>query len=500
LIFLLILLIYAFALGRISVPLTGDQKVYLSAALEMKEKGSFLIPYLYGVPNFLKPPFQYWMTMLGWQVFGLSLFGALIPSVLALVGAAVLVKKLSPGKNNLSALIFASTLATMTYGTTAQMEIWIVLFYLAAWFFYLEQKVALSFITVGVMAWIKGPLYPVLFVISVFFKSYLEKDFSEFRKAKFWGALFLGMIVGLLWYGLAAHTQYEALKSVFLGRENFGKIQTSQGTPFGLWLEFFATLFPILFIFVASVLDQNARERMRKEKVFWLSYALIPALFFTFFPYRVNTYLYLLTPVVAWMSVFSPNPSLWVKCCLRSLVILLSAFALVLTFRLSAGGWITVGLASVIGLCLIAWAFSNFRFQGMWVAVSSLILVNLIRMGATEIGEWDLKPLRDVSQSELAYRIESGHEDIWHEIGLVSSALGKVIERVKTPEEEKAFTTRGGVLILSDEQVPSSDLHCDPWRRLKRRMKFPLKPLLLSGLSRDDPDLHRTFQLCRLIK
>ena len=139
-IFVFILIAYGVALSRMSVPLTGDQKVYISVALEMKERASYLIPYLFDRPNFLKPPFQYWMTLLGWKVFGVSIIGAIIPSVLALVAAAYLVRRLSVTRSNLSALVFSSTLATMTYGTTAQMEIWIVLFYLGAWIFYLEKK------------------------------------------------------------------------------------------------------------------------------------------------------------------------------------------------------------------------------------------------------------------------------------------------------------------------------------------------------------------------
>ena len=47
-------------LGKMSVPLTGDQKVYLSTALEMRESGSWLIPKLFGESSYYKPPLQYW--------------------------------------------------------------------------------------------------------------------------------------------------------------------------------------------------------------------------------------------------------------------------------------------------------------------------------------------------------------------------------------------------------------------------------------------------------
>lgn len=500
-IFVLILVCYSLGLWRMSVPMTGDQKTYLSIALEMKEKGSILIPYLYGQPNFLKPPLQYWMTLIGWKLFGLSLFGALLPSVLALVASSWLVQKISKSTTPLPALVFASTLATMTYGTTAQMEIWIVAFYLAAWALYLEKKLLLTFVTVGVMAWVKGPLYPVLFVLSIFFKAYLDHNLIVLKKPKFLLSLLLGILVGLSWYFAAATTHYQALRDVFFGRENFGKLQTSQGTPWGLWGEFIMTLFPVVYLVIVSVADPEFKNRFKTHGKLWLSYALIPALFFTFFPYRVNTYLYLLTPVIAWMTVTHPHPSRPLKLLMSAFVVIIALVGGILSYRLWSGQWISLVIALSLAVTLTVWALANIRLNAIWVGVSSLILVNLIRFGATDIGEWDLRPLREVaSASEFEYRIEPNQEDIWHEFGLISSALARSIHYVSTPEQEIEKLNLGETLLLSEDQFPLSNEVCSPWRRLKRRTKFPVYDLLFSGLSIEDPSLHRNFKFCRLRK
>ena len=499
-IFILIFVLYAATLFGMSVPLTGDQKVYLSIALEMKEKGSFLIPYLFDRANFLKPPFQYWMTLLGWQVFGFNLFGALVPSVIAIVISAVLVKKLSGEKSNLSALVFASTLATMTYGTTAQMEIWIVAFYLGAWAFYLNQKLFWTFLTVGVMAWIKGPLYPALFVFSIVLKEAYAKNLRSLFTAKFLLSLLMGLLVGLLWYFAAALTHFDELRDVFLGRENFGKMQTAQGSIFGLWGEFIGTLFPVTLLVIASLFDPAIRLRFQKQKLFWISYALFPALFFTFFPYRVNTYLYLLTPLVAWIALEKPNPKNSIRYVLFAFSAIFTVVAFVLLFRLANGGWITGVLAFVIAATLVVWSYSHFRMRGTYIAIASMVLVCMIRVGATEIGEWDLKPLRTAKAPSYAYLIEPVQEDIWHEFGLISAAMAEPIARVHNESEERAFLEKGGSIILSDEQTALAGSRCEPWRRLKRRIKFPIKKLITEGLSIEDPDLHRTFQICRLGK
>ena len=501
-IYFLILALYCIGLWRISVPLTGDQKTYISIALEMKSKSSFLIPYLFDRPNFLKPPFQYWMTLVGWEVFGFSLFGTLIPSVIALVGSAFFVKRLSGEKSILSAIVFSSTVATMTYGTTAQMEIWIVLFYLIGWYLYLKEKTFAGFGVVGMLAWIKGPLYPVLFVVSLVFKAFLEKSGTLILKRKFLLPLLLGVVIGLLWYAAAAFYEYNLLRDVFLSRENFGKISTPQGTPFGLWREFLITLFPINLLILASVFDPLFKLRWQKNKSFYLAYSLIPGLFFTFFPYRVNTYLYLLTPLVSWFSVLKPNPPKAIQVFIQFSSSLISVVAIFLIFRLSVGGWLSIYLGCALSLTFLAWTYSHYKFEGIWIGVSSLILVNLFRLGATEVGEWDLKTLKKTQSSEFAYLIEPNQEDIWHELGLISTAIGHPIKRVKSEVEEKVFLESGGTLILSDEQNPLPNFpvntHCNPWIRLKRRVKFPILKLLTTGLSIESPELHRIFKLCQI--
>lgn len=361
-IYLLIFVLYVIGLWGMSVPLTGDQKVYLSIALEMKERGEWIIPYLFGEANFLKPPFQYWTTLLGWKVFGLSLFGALIPSVLALLGSTYFVNRIAKialnSKSLLSGLLFAATLGTMTYGTTAQMEIWIVFFYLWAWCELLENRIFRALIVVGVMAWVKGPLYPVLWVLSSSLYFFLQKEPKKILSSRYLAALSVGIILGLGWYALAARTHLKEMMDVFLMRENVAKMQTAQGTPWGLWGEFFYSLFPWVLWLVLALGSKSIRQRIATNAPFFLAYALFPTLFFTFFPYRVNTYLYLLTPIAAWWvgdSEKIERNALSIS--LASLVSLIAVSLSILVLRLLTGSWIGPEVALPLILVLVLWAF-----------------------------------------------------------------------------------------------------------------------------------------------
>jgi 4-amino-4-deoxy-L-arabinose transferase-like glycosyltransferase len=503
--YLLILVFYLIGLWLMSVPMTGDQKVYISVALEMRERGEWIIPYLFNEANFLKPPFQYWATLVGWNIFGLSLFGALIPSVIALLVSANFTNRISAiltGQNSyLPGLLFASSLGSMTYGTTGQMEIWIVCFYLWAWYEFMRQNWIRAFVVVGIMAWIKGPLYPVLWVLSSWLYLGFQHEERRVLSKRYLVGLFVGVSVGLLWYALAARTHLQPMLDVFLLRENMAKTQTSQGTPQGLWGEFIYTLFPWVFWLILTLSSRDGRQSIKKYRYFYLSYALIPALFFTFFPYRVNTYLYLLTPIAAMMcGGFSKIERNTVTRLISALVMLIAIAFSVFNFRLLGGGWIGFEVAGPLFLILALWAYFYFQLNLSKLALVSLMMVNLIRMGAVELGEKDLQGLRafhEADHAPLAYLIE--YKDIWHEYGLVSSALKTDIQRLYNSSEYENFLNHGGAVILQEGQMAEhlNDLNCIAWPRLRKRIKFPFKKLIQSGLNFGDPELMRSYQICK---
>ncbi len=492
---------YALGLWGLSVPLTGDQKTYLTIALEMKERGEWMIPTLFGEPNFLKPPLQYWATRIGWAVFGFGLWGALLPSVLALIGAADVVDRITKKESAIAGLLFAGTLASMTYGTTAQMEIWVVLFYCWAWHLWWEGRTWSAFAVTGMMSWIKGPLYPVLWVLSIGFEAVLKKELGQLvRRGRFWIGLVGGMCIGLAWYLLAARTHYREMMDMFFLRENLGKVSTAHGTPWGLWGEFIGTLFPILIAMTAIFTTPEFTQAWKAHRVRWLSYAVIPAVFFTLFPYRVNTYLYLLTPAVVWMMV-SAEAGLVRRARISGwLATGVGGGLLFFVLRMVTGGWIEWTLAAGFLALVPCWALAHFRGSLRGVALTSVAMVSLIRVAAVGIGEGDLAGLKNAiglwPESTFAYVMPK--EDIWHEVGMISAATGKRLLVLRTGADAERHLRSGGTLILDeDAPQPGTNLRCLDWVRLRKRVKFPIREFLMRGLPVSDPSLHRILKLCR---
>jgi 4-amino-4-deoxy-L-arabinose transferase-like glycosyltransferase len=66
----------------------GDEKFYIHFAQEMLETGNYLVPTFGGEFHLTKPPLYYWLVALCYRLFGLSLFSARLPSLLA-AGLAV---------------------------------------------------------------------------------------------------------------------------------------------------------------------------------------------------------------------------------------------------------------------------------------------------------------------------------------------------------------------------------------------------------------------------
>jgi 4-amino-4-deoxy-L-arabinose transferase-like glycosyltransferase len=67
----------------------GDA-LYATVARQMLERGDWVTPYADGIRFLDKPPMMYWLMAAGFRVFGISEFGARLPSALAMLGIGLL--------------------------------------------------------------------------------------------------------------------------------------------------------------------------------------------------------------------------------------------------------------------------------------------------------------------------------------------------------------------------------------------------------------------------
>lgn len=508
-----------------SLALTGDQKVYLSTALEMREQGSWLKPILFGEPSYYKPPLQYWATLAGWKVFGFGLAGALIPSCLIALATAWLcgeISKLLIGRREIvsAGLWFGAALGTATFGLTAQMEIYVVFFYAAAWWAglkFLQQPregrvsawLYLAFALAGVGALAKSPLYSVLWVAGFFSFLLITGEWELFRQRRLYGAWLLGVVLGAAWYLTALALDRERFWTDYFLRETWLKKSGNQSTGASLWLALAYFAFPFTLILLPSLRGLFQFRRRPEPLLFVLSAAWAPALFFSLYPYRVTTYLYLLLPVlvvvVDWGSVTVGRGVLfrWLLRISGVGVGLLSLALAAILFRAEMIS-LVIALAFCVSGSVVALLGWRERLRGF--ALASLAVVFVYHAAVAELAREDLAGLRSAlsqwSGGSLAM-LDENH-DIWHEVGMLSSSIRQPVKRLHTRESGVDFLRQGGVLILSDAQIQSwGDLGAFDqisWQRWSTRTHFPYRDLILKGkrgIEDFDSRVKRTFVILK---
>ncbi len=75
---LIFFVLLAFTLNN-TIPYKGDESYYLVSALNMIKTGEYFVPYYYNQPRFQKPILAYWLTVLGYKIFGIHLWSGRLP-------------------------------------------------------------------------------------------------------------------------------------------------------------------------------------------------------------------------------------------------------------------------------------------------------------------------------------------------------------------------------------------------------------------------------------
>ncbi len=518
-----ILAAYVPFLWEMVIPFTGDQKTYISIAMEMRERGEWLQPYLFGDPNYLKPPFQYWMTLLSWKVLGFNVFATFLPGVLALVGIAWLLNEIASllGERRWyvnSGLWFAVTAGAMTYALSAQMDIYVCLFYAGAWWAGLrflasaegpdgelgddrDRRIGwlyAAFVIAGLSSLVKSPLYAVFWVSGFLIYLFISGEWLLFKNRHLYLAGLAGTGAGLLWFFALLIRDGDRFWEQYVLREQFQK-GGNGGTLLDLWVPLLYMAFPLTLLAATAIRSAWMGRRTAGILRFVAAWSIPPALFFSFFPYRTSLYLFILVPalsvLVDW-GCFRANRT-------RTFRVLARA-----TGVLMAIGMAAVGLVLYRFDFIPAWLFLALAFVGiassivLWLGwmrlftISALFAILFFRMGSAEVASSDRAELRSLMGDLGPYQgaMLDENRDIWHEVGLVSVGLASPMRRLDGYDGIVEHLSSGGSIILSDGQTEKYRLTLDQvfqsrgmplewktWKRFKRRQKIPFKAALIGG-------------------
>lgn len=499
-------IVYGLFLSHLSIPITGDEKQYLSTAVEMFEKKSWLKPLLFGEPSYYKPPFQYWLSVTSLQVLGYSLWAVLVPSALAALGTAFFLGEISLLLNERRELVrsglwFMASIGAITYGVVAQMEIYLCFFLTAAWWAVLkwvsepletrsDRYLFLAFTFAGFLALVKSPLYFALWGSGLFIFMLISGEWESFRSRNVYFAALWGAIVGASWYVIILFVDRDRFWADYVVRETFAKNNGNRTAPYQIWVALSYLALPMTLLLVPSIRVLLRRRRAAALFRLSVSWVLPIALFFTVFPYRVNTYLVVLVPVIAlitdWGTIHDRKARM-VRALFSVTAFLFATVFVSLGAIVLKTGLFPKEFALALFAAATIYLFSVYRSSARSLLVSSLFGATIILALVGMAGKQDLAGLRLVlanqSRSKPVVMIDL-ERDIWHDVGMVSLAVERPIRRVQSLDAAADTLARDGIVIFSDKQFVAHfdsfqakwnerhngrKLHVENWIRWGRR-------------------------------
>jgi len=309
-----------FLVGLGAMPLTDpDEVFYAETAKEMLARGELLTPYIFGKPQFEKPPLYYWSVITGFRALGVNAFAARVSSgifgILGVIGVYFLGKLLINKRTGFFAgLILATSVMyiAIARACVTDMLLLVLILYTFLFFFYGYKATLgktkwylLSFVFVGLAVLAKGPIgifFPAA-IIGIFLLA--TRQVKRIREIPiFWGTLLL-LAVALPWYILMYRVHGKEFIDVFFGFHNITRFLEPEHAIGDVFYYYVPVLFAGFAPWSAIVplgMWQALRERIsetRKAGIFFIVWTLVIFIFFSFSRTKLPTYIFPLYPALA---------------------------------------------------------------------------------------------------------------------------------------------------------------------------------------------------------
>ena len=253
---------------------------YAQIGKEMFVNQDFTNPTLLGIKHLHKPPATYYITALGYEIFGTNEFGARFFMQLALVFQLLLVYKITLLLYKNEKIAFAASLIYFSFPITViavrtlTTDAYLTTFILASIYFWLRYKeqtkpylLYLFYLFLGLIFETKGPvgfIVPLTFIIT---HKIIHKDKIEISIHQFLGFL-LFLLVSASWY-IAAINNNEGLFDYFFNNQLVERVAANKfkrGKPF--W--YYILLMPLIglpwLFYLVFYFKKNIKTIFKEKK------------------------------------------------------------------------------------------------------------------------------------------------------------------------------------------------------------------------------------------
>ncbi len=341
--------------------LEASEARYAEISREMFRSGNLLQPTLLNIFHFHKPPVTFWLTDLGFELFGINAFGARFFLQLSLILQGILIYLISQRlfavqvRSVLAVIIYLSFPLSIMSARNLTTDSFLTTLVLAVIYtmtvYYCQRQIwgiygAALFIGIGFLT--KGP---AIFVVPFFYWFYLifaRRVNYRVPIKHLIISLVLCLTLGLSWYVVVVQ-QLPSLTDYFLGRQLADRVldaETFDRTEPGWYylLIFSTTTLPWFFVYIASLFRPGYRlvknVDARQLSFYWL---LLPFIIFSLTSSKLMMYLLPIYPglamILAGLITEMNNSDLkWFTKMFIGFYWLLGAIALFAPFFISVSG------------------------------------------------------------------------------------------------------------------------------------------------------------------
>jgi len=286
----------------------ADEPRYAQVAHEMLERHDWITPTLGGEPWLEKPPLYYWQAMFTYSVFGVSDWGARLPSAvdatLLVLAVYFFLRRFRPGYQLDGALITASCAGIIGYARAASMDMALAASFtiaMLAWWAWRESEKRIyliafyAFIALGLLA--KGPVAPFLALVVIVVYAVSAGERPIVWKTVWLPGILLFCVISLPWY-LVVQMRNPDFFRQFIVQHNLERFSTNlYHHPEPLWYYLPVTalaLVPWTVFVVASLIESllawrdgrtkpeaNSTHNEYKFRMFAAFWLIVPVIFFS---------------------------------------------------------------------------------------------------------------------------------------------------------------------------------------------------------------------------
>ena len=347
-----IALLFFWGLG--SVPFLSVNEARRAVTVrEMREAGSWLLPYMNGDLYLSKPPFFYWVGLVSTAVLGsLSEWSMRLPSALAAtlccVGTYLYGLRQAGRQVGLFAVVFlAANGAFSLFARRSEIEMLLTLLcfgaLLAAWQFIFQQGRAvwsrLSYVLIGCALLTKGPVCLLWVTAPILAYALIYRDArAKAYLCDGWGWL-LAVVLGGSWYLAVSINQGWGVWASIISEDIVKKIDGQGAEAWYAYLLYLAgDFFPFWLIVFVQPRKFWAMIRSRREAAMLLCCSLLPLLVFSCFTEKHGKYLLPIYPSMAlllamhWAAVLDDAKGRWRACLATVPYVMLAGFVVFYAF------------------------------------------------------------------------------------------------------------------------------------------------------------------------